>query len=74
MSHEVTLSVEGMTCQHCVRSLTEEVSALAGVEALSVDLVAEGSSTLSVTCVEGLGPEAIAKAVVAAGYTPTGTK
>jgi copper chaperone CopZ len=31
-------SVEGMTCEHCVRSVTEEVSEVAGVEAVEVDL------------------------------------
>ena len=30
--------VEGMTCAHCVRSVTEEVSAIDGVSDVAVDL------------------------------------
>ena len=32
------LIVEGMTCEHCVRSVTEEVGDVAGVESVAVDL------------------------------------
>jgi len=31
-------TVTGMTCQHCVASVTEEVSELPGVEQVDVDL------------------------------------
>jgi copper chaperone CopZ len=31
-------TVSGMTCQHCVASVTEEVTALSGVTAVDVDL------------------------------------
>ena len=30
--------IEGMTCSHCVASVTEELSAVDGVESVSVDL------------------------------------
>jgi len=33
-----TYSVSGMTCQHCVQSVTEEISGLEGVQAVTVDL------------------------------------
>jgi copper chaperone CopZ len=33
-----TYTVHGMTCGHCVASVTEEVSAVAGVEDVQVDL------------------------------------
>ena len=33
-----TFVVTGMTCQHCVASVTEEVGELAGVTAVEVDL------------------------------------
>ncbi|MCW3012958.1 MAG: heavy-metal-associated protein [Solirubrobacterales bacterium] len=33
-----TYVVAGMTCQHCVTSVTEEVADVAGVDAVSVDL------------------------------------
>lgn len=41
-------SVQGMTCEHCVKAVTEEVSAIAGVEQAVVDL-AQGSLAVSST-------------------------
>ncbi len=35
---ERTYTVTGMTCEHCVRAVTEEVSALDGVATVAVDL------------------------------------
>lgn len=35
---ERTYLVQGMTCDHCTRSVSEEVSEVAGVEAVDVDL------------------------------------
>jgi copper chaperone len=58
-----TYSVTGMTCEHCVRSVTEEVSEVPGVSAVAVDL-ASGALT-----VEGDAPaDAIRAAVDEAGY------
>lgn len=56
--------VKGMTCDHCVLSVTEEVSEVEGVDSVEVDL-ASGRMT-----VEGSGytDEAIADAVAEAGY------
>ncbi len=36
--NERTYTVEGMTCEHCVRSVTEEVGAVEGVAGVDVDL------------------------------------
>jgi copper chaperone len=60
--------VDGMTCGHCVASVTEEVSQLAGVTAVTVDLVAGGTSTVSVTSDIPLDDETVASAVDEAGY------
>ena len=58
-----TFTVTGMTCEHCVASVTEEVSEVAAVERVLVDLAA-GTVT-----VEGDAVEAeIRKAVAEAGY------
>ncbi|HEV7655742.1 MAG TPA: heavy-metal-associated domain-containing protein [Mycobacteriales bacterium] len=58
-----TYAVEGMTCEHCVRSVTEEVSEVPGVTAVDVDL---DSGRLTVT---GAAEEsAVRAAVVEAGY------
>jgi copper chaperone CopZ len=57
-------TVYGMTCDHCVLSVSEEVSEVAGVENVNVDLA---SGRLTVTGA-GYSDEAIAEAVTEAGY------
>lgn len=59
-------TVEGMTCQHCVASVTEEVSELSGVTDVRVDLA---SGSLSVASDVPLAREDVAAAVTEAGYT-----
>jgi len=65
MSTTVTVRVSGMTCEHCVRSVTEELSELAGVERVEVDL-ASGTSTI--VSAAPIDPADIASAVEEAGY------
>jgi copper ion binding protein len=60
-----TYAVEGMTCNHCVAAVTEEVSKLPGVSSVTVDLV---SGQVQVTSAEPLTREEVAAAVVEAGY------
>lgn len=38
MSETVTYRVPGMTCDHCKSAVTEELTGVAGVEAVAVDL------------------------------------
>jgi copper chaperone len=57
-------AVTGMTCAHCVLSVTEEVSAVAGVTAVDVDL-ASGRVTVTGAHVDD---DAVAAAVAEAGY------
>ena len=58
-------TVSGMTCQHCVASVTEEVNELAGVQEVDVDLA---SGRLHV--VGDVTPEQVQAAVAEAGsYT-----
>lgn len=59
-----TYSVSGMTCEHCVRSVTEEVSEVPGVEAVDVDL----ASGRMVVRGEQVDDDAIRAAVDEAGY------
>jgi copper chaperone len=61
---ERTYSVTGMTCDHCVESVRKEVSEVAGVSDVEVDL---GSGRLTVTG-DGFTDEAIDAAVAEAGY------
>lgn len=75
MSQTTTFSVDGMTCGNCVRHVTEELTALPGVTDVQVELVAGGSSPVTVTSDAPLGDDAIAAAVDEAGYavTPRGS-
>lgn len=65
MSTTTEYTVVGMTCGHCVASVTEEVSAIDGVTDVDVDLE---SGRLRVTSDEPVDPMAIQEAVVEAGY------
>ena len=56
--------VKGMTCDHCVLSVTEEVTEVAGVDSVDVDLA---SGRLTVVG-SGYSDDAIAEAVAEAGY------
>ena len=61
-------TVTGMTCDHCVLSVREEVSEVSGVETVDVDLA---SGRLTVTG-EGLDDDAVRAAVAEAGYEVSG--
>jgi copper chaperone CopZ len=64
-----TFDVVGMTCDHCVHAVTQEVSGLPGVRDVTVDLVPEGRSHVHVTSDAALDRAAVAAAVEEAGYT-----
>lgn len=66
------LLVDGMTCQHCVHAVTEEVSALPTVSDISVQLVAGGTSTVTVTSATPLSDDQLRMAIDEAGYTLVG--
>ena len=57
-------TVSGMTCGHCVMSVREEVSEVAGVQSVDVDLA---SGRLTVTG-ERISDYAVKSAVADAGY------
>lgn len=65
MTHTTTYTVTGMTCQHCVASVTEEVSEIAGVTGVEVDL---DTGSLRVTSAEPVTDDEVAAAVTEAGY------
>lgn len=60
-----TYTVEGMTCQHCVMSVREEVGEVGGVASVDVDL-ASGRLTVAGSA---FTDEAVRDAVAEAGYT-----
>ena len=61
-----TFQVQGMTCGHCERAVTQEVGAVEGVRDVTVDLAA-GTVTVSVD--RPVDRAEIAAAVDEAGYT-----
>jgi copper chaperone len=65
MSTTQTYTVTGMTCGHCVASVTEEVQEISGVE--KVDVVLETGS-LTITSDEPVDDAAVRTAVEDAGY------
>ena len=65
MSQTQTYTVTGMTCGHCVASVTEEVQEIAGVEDVAVDLA---TGAVTVTSAEPLDDAAVRAAVEEAGY------
>lgn len=62
------LLVEGMTCEHCVMSVTEELTELDGVSDVAVQLVPGGRSEVTVTSDRPVTAEALRDAVAEAGY------
>ena len=68
-----TYSVTGMTCSHCVAAVTEEITKLPGVQDVSVDLVADGASRVTVASAAPLAEGDVREAVDEAGYALTGT-
>ncbi|MEZ5186955.1 MAG: heavy-metal-associated domain-containing protein [Candidatus Nanopelagicales bacterium] len=61
------LKVQGMTCDHCVRAVTEEFSALPGVTDVTVDLVPDGVSSVVIEAQTRLTDEQIRTAFADAG-------
>ena len=60
-------AVTGMTCGHCTSSVTSELTRLDGVTGLRVDLVPEGTSTVTVTSRHALDDTQVAAALQEAG-------
>jgi len=60
--------VSGMTCDHCVAAVTEEVGAIPGVESVSVALSPGATSDVTVSSGQPLEIDAVRAAVDEAGY------
>ncbi|MCZ7472917.1 MULTISPECIES: heavy-metal-associated domain-containing protein [unclassified Micromonospora] len=66
---ETTYQVSGMTCGHCVNSVSTELSALPGVTDVQVDLA---GGRVTVTSQNPLDVDAVRAAVDEAGYDLVG--
>jgi len=65
---KLVVDVSGMTCNHCVRSVTSAVEALDNVQSVDVDLEPQGNSRVTITH-DGAELGDVASAVSAEGYT-----
>lgn len=63
--HTGEFTVTGMTCGHCVSSVTEEIQQIGGVRDVSVDL---GTGAVTVTADRPVSADAVTAAVRRAGY------
>lgn len=68
MSVETRYTVAGMTCEHCVRSVTSALSALPGVEQVAVEL---STGAVLVHSRRPLEQPHVEQAVQSAGYSLT---
>ena len=64
MSETVTYTVPAIHCEHCELSIREELSDVAGVDEVAVDL----DSKLVTVTGHGLNDAALRAAIVEAGY------
>ena len=68
MSTALTYGVAGMTCEHCVHAVTDEVKKLPGVIDVSIDLVPDGNSSVHIVSANVLDDAQVRDAVDDAGY------
>lgn len=64
-THTSTWTVAGMTCGHCVASVTEEILEIDGVDTVEVDL---GTGSVVVGSAVALDEASVEAAVAEAGY------
>lgn len=62
-----TYSVSGLTCGHCEQAVASELKSVDGVTDVAVDLVAGGTSSVTVTSAEPLNEAQVAEALDEAG-------
>jgi copper ion binding protein len=60
-----SFNVPGVSCQHCVNAITNEVSTVDGVQNVLVDLT---SKTVRVEASDAVSRETLTAAIVEAGY------
>ena len=68
----IELSVDGMTCGHCVMSVSEELSEIPGVKNVDVILNSGATSKVTVLTDTPLDDSALSDAVSEAGFTLVG--
>ena len=67
---KATIKIEGMSCEHCVRAVTEAIGGITGVSEVSVDLKS-ATATFNLDAAK-TQLELIKAAIIEEGYTVTG--
>lgn len=67
--YETVVRVRGMTCSHCVASVTEELGSLDGVLGVTVALAPEGVSPVTISSSVALDRDRVRSAIEEAGYS-----
>lgn len=65
---EAHYEVSGMTCEHCVRAVTDELTALPGVAGVHVELLDGARAVVTVESAAPLRHGDVAAAIDEAGY------
>lgn len=63
-----TVKATGLTCNHCAMSVTEEVSEVEGVDAVTVDVIKDGESTITIEHSKPISGTAVNAAIAEAGF------
>lgn len=72
MAEKSTYVVSGMTCQNCVAHVKSSLIEIEGVGEVTVDLVAGGDSSVTVSSAQPLDRRVVRSAVAGAGYRLAG--
>lgn len=70
-AHTTEVLVDGMTCSHCVSSVSEELGELPGVLGVQVELNVGAASKVAIASSGALDTEAVRHAIESAGYSLT---
>jgi copper chaperone len=66
---EKNIKVAGMTCDHCVKAITEELSKISGVTGVSIELNTDAPTPVNIVANIDISDADITAAVEEAGYT-----
>lgn len=64
-----TINVSGLTCNHCVNAVKDELGAIDGVQSVNVELVEGGISPVTIESATPLAEADLNDAIDEAGYT-----
>lgn len=64
-----TFGVTGMTCDNCVRHVTEELEQIDAVKSVSIELVTDGASQVTVVSDDEIPTDTLRHAIDEAGYS-----